>query len=105
MSGAAAPATARAWTPVCVLEDIPPDSGTAALIDGAEVAIFRVADAVYAIGNYDPASEANVLGGGLSATSAEKWLLPRLSTSIITVCSRAAVSRTRTFQCPPIWRV
>ncbi len=65
MNGAAALATARAWTPVCALEDIPPDSGTAALIDGAEVAIFRVADAVYAIGNYDPASEANVLGRGI----------------------------------------
>jgi nitrite reductase (NADH) large subunit len=50
---------------VCALEDIPPDSGVAALLDGEEVAIFRVADAVYAIGNYDPASDANVLGRGI----------------------------------------
>jgi NAD(P)H-dependent nitrite reductase small subunit len=65
VSGPAVRVAARVWTPVCALEDIAPDSGAAALIDGAEVAIFRVADAVYAIGNYDPASDANVLGRGI----------------------------------------
>jgi len=65
MSGSHALSAARLWTPVCALDDILPDSGVAALIDGAEVAIFRVADAVYAIGNYDPASGANVLGRGI----------------------------------------
>ena len=65
MSGAAAPAAARVWSAVCALDDILPDSGVAALVGGVEVAIFRVADAVYAIGNHDPASDANVLGRGI----------------------------------------
>ncbi len=59
------PAPARVWTCVCPLDDILSDSGVAALVDGVEVAIFRVADAVYAIGNHDPASGANVLGRGI----------------------------------------
>ena len=42
-----------------------PDSGVAALVDGREVAVFRVRDAVYAIGNHDPASGANVLARGI----------------------------------------
>jgi NAD(P)H-dependent nitrite reductase small subunit len=65
MSGPAAQSAVRVWTSVCALDDILPDSGVAALIEGVEVAIFRVADAVYAIGNYDPASDANVLGRGI----------------------------------------
>lgn len=42
-----------------------PECGAAALIDGREVAIFRVRDATYAIGNHDPASGANVLSRGI----------------------------------------
>jgi nitrite reductase (NADH) large subunit len=53
------------WVPVCALDDILPDSGVAALVADDEVAIFRVGDAVYAIGNYDPASGVNVLSRGI----------------------------------------
>ncbi|MDB5987480.1 MAG: nitrite reductase [Nevskia sp.] len=55
------------WTAVCALADIVPDSGVAALIDGQQIAIFRVgdSDALYAIGNHDPFSEANVLSRGI----------------------------------------
>ena len=56
---------ARLWQQVCALDDIVPESGVAALIDGRQVAIFRVRDAVYAIGNHDPASDANVLARGI----------------------------------------
>jgi NAD(P)H-dependent nitrite reductase small subunit len=58
------PITAR-WHSVCALEDILPESGAAALIDGEQVAVFRVRDAVFAIGNHDPASNANVLARGI----------------------------------------
>ena len=54
-----------AWHSVCALEDILPDSGAAALVGGEEVAVFRVRDAVFAIGNHDPASDANVLARGI----------------------------------------
>lgn len=62
----AAPASAvRRWSHVCALEDIVPEGGVGALIDAQQIAIFRVRDAVYAIGNYDPASDANVLSRGI----------------------------------------
>lgn len=59
------------WTPVCRLDDIVPDTGVAALVDGRQIAVFRVSahgeepEAVYAIDNHDPASGANVLARGL----------------------------------------
>ena len=53
------------WQQVCALDDIVPETGVAALIDDLQIAIFRVRDAVYAIGNHDPASNANVLARGI----------------------------------------
>jgi nitrite reductase (NADH) large subunit len=54
-----------AWHFACDLEEILPYSGVAALIEGRQIAVFRVADSVYALDNYDPNSEANVLARGL----------------------------------------
>lgn len=54
------------WTLVCPLDQIVPDTGVAALFDGAQVAVFRVGrEDVYAIGNVDPHSQAAVLSRGL----------------------------------------
>lgn len=54
------------WTDVCGLDRILPDSGVCALVDGAQVAVFRLADgSVHAIGNHDPCSDANVLSRGI----------------------------------------
>ena len=51
---------------VCALDDIVPNAGVAALVDGKQVAIFRLDDdAVYVIGNRDPFSGANVLSRGI----------------------------------------
>jgi NAD(P)H-dependent nitrite reductase small subunit len=58
-------AVAARWHALCELEDIQPESGAAALIDGREIAVFRVRDAVFAIGNFDPACQANVLARGI----------------------------------------
>lgn len=59
----------HSWTPVCSLEDIAPDTGVCALVDGHQIAIFRhgQTDALYAIGNFDPIGKANVLSRGLLA--------------------------------------
>ncbi len=65
MSAAVALPLAASWHAICALEDILPESGAAALVDRKEVAVFRVGDAVFAIGNYDPASDANVLSRGI----------------------------------------
>ncbi|MFL9608481.1 nitrite reductase small subunit NirD [Methylobacillus sp. Pita2] len=55
-----------AWQPVCALEDIWPDTGVCALVEGHQVAIFRMkGDVLYAIDNHDPHSGANVLSRGI----------------------------------------
>jgi nitrite reductase (NADH) large subunit len=65
------PGTPLAWTGICALDDIVPNTGVAALVGGRQVAVFRVvadvADpgSLYAIDNYDPSSGANVLSRGL----------------------------------------
>ena len=56
--------TAR-WQFVCELDELLPDSGVAALIDGHQFAIFRVGQQVYALDNFDPHSGANVLSRGI----------------------------------------
>jgi nitrite reductase (NADH) small subunit len=54
------------WVPICPYDAIYPDTGVAALVDGRQVAIFRLADgAVHAVSNFDPFSGANVLSRGI----------------------------------------
>src|SRR3954447_14931010 len=50
---------------VCRLDEIVPDTGVAALVDGEQVAVFRIDQKIYAIGNRDPFSGANVLSRGI----------------------------------------
>jgi nitrite reductase (NADH) small subunit len=59
--------TVTQWINVCSLSDIQPNTGVCALINGQQVAIFRVGydEEVYAISNYDPFSKANVLSRGI----------------------------------------
>ncbi|MCF2529479.1 nitrite reductase small subunit NirD [Yinghuangia sp. KLBMP8922] len=59
-------ASADGWTPVCRLDDLIPGRGVAALVDGAQVAVFRgLGDEVYAVGNLDPFSGAYVISRGI----------------------------------------
>lgn len=54
------------WIKVCRLDDIVPNTGVCALVGGEQVAVFRVDDgSLYAIGNHDPFSHANVLSRGI----------------------------------------
>ena len=62
-AGAAVNAASRAF--VCDLAEILPGAGVCALIEGRQIAVFRVGDAVYALSNRDPASDANVLSRGI----------------------------------------
>ena len=57
----------EAWIDVCHANEILPFTGVAALIEGEQVAIFRLAaeDQCYAVSNYDPFSKAYVLSRGL----------------------------------------
>lgn len=61
------------WTPVCRLDDIVPDTGVCALVDGEQVAVFRLGEeALYAIDNIDPNSGAAVLSRGLVGSQGER---------------------------------
>ena len=58
--------TALAWTAVCAVADILPDTGVCGRVEGRHVAVFRVgADRFFAIDNVDPRSGASVLARGL----------------------------------------
>jgi nitrite reductase (NADH) small subunit len=55
------------WIDVCHIDDLQPDSGVCALIEGCQVAIFYMPKegAVFAVNNYDPFGKANVLSRGM----------------------------------------
>jgi len=50
---------------VCRLEEIVPGTGACALVAGEQVAVFRIGEEIYAVGNRDPFSGANVLSRGI----------------------------------------
>jgi len=51
---------------VCRVEEIVPNCGVCALVNGEQVAVFRLDDGrLFAIGNRDPFSGANVLSRGI----------------------------------------
>ena len=64
------------WIKVCELNDILPFGGRCALVNDDQVAIFRVnvnnEDQLFAISNYDPFSQANVLSRGLVGSLKEQ---------------------------------
>ena len=55
------------WTKICNTDDLQPNSGICALVDGKQVAIFYMPKlgGVYAVDNWDPFGKANVLSRGL----------------------------------------
>jgi nitrite reductase (NADH) small subunit len=53
------------WVDVCPASAILPFTGVAALVEGEQVAIFRLASECCAISNYDPFSKAYVMSRGL----------------------------------------
>lgn len=64
-SAFAASASRRDWVAICPLEWIPPDAGVCALVGGEPIAVFRVGDRVFALGDRDPFTGASVLSRGI----------------------------------------
>jgi nitrite reductase (NADH) small subunit len=60
------------WVDVCPLSQLVPGRGVCALVAGVQVAIFRVDDEVFALSNYDPFSQANVLSRGIVGSRGER---------------------------------
>ena len=67
---------AASWIAVCGVEDIVPNTGVAALLNGEQVAVFRLNNGeeprVFAIGNFDPNANAGVLSRGLVGNLGER---------------------------------
>ena len=64
------------WQDICHIDAIIPNAGRCALVNGEQVAIFRVRksgnDELYAIHNHDPISKANVLSRGIIGSILER---------------------------------
>ena len=61
------------WTAVCAVDEILPNTGVCALVEGRHVAVFRVGpDRFFAIDNIDPKSGASVLSRGLVGSLGEQ---------------------------------
>jgi nitrite reductase (NADH) small subunit len=64
------------WTQVCATNDILPDTGVCALVNGRHVAVFRLGEARYfALDNVDPKSGASVLARGLLGNLGERLVV------------------------------
>lgn len=58
----------ESWESVCQFDDLIDNVGVCVLVNGKQIAIFRLSDSrkLYAIDNLDPFSHANVLSRGMS---------------------------------------
>ncbi len=64
-------------TPVCRLDQLVPERGAAAIVDGHQVAVFRIDEPdgprLLAVDHHDPCSGANVLARGIVGTAGDRW--------------------------------
>lgn len=65
-------AKATTWVDICAFADLTPGRGVCALVNGVQVAIFRVDDELFALSNFDPFSRAFVLSRGIVGSRGER---------------------------------
>jgi len=67
------------WHEVCGVEDIWPNTGVCALVEGRQIAVFRLVaggdEQLFALDNRDPWSDANVLSRGLVGNLGERLVV------------------------------
>ena len=66
------------WVDICAVEDLTPESGCAALLEGQQVALFYLPnqpEQCFAIGNFDPLGGANVLSRGIVGSSGDQLMV------------------------------
>lgn len=56
---------AEPWSAICALEAIPPEAGIGARLGSERVALFRLGDALFALEDREPGSDASVLSRGI----------------------------------------
>lgn len=61
------------WIAVCQDQDLIPGTGLCALVEGEQVAIFKMRknNQLFAVSNYDPIGDANVLARGITGSIGE----------------------------------
>jgi nitrite reductase (NADH) small subunit len=65
-TGEAAPGITAGWHRVCLVDDLEPAWGEAALVAGRQIALFRTGPAeVFAVAHEDPATGAHVMARGI----------------------------------------
>jgi nitrite reductase (NADH) small subunit len=61
--------TVRTWHVICAYDELLPERGVSALVDGRQIAVFRTFDGgLYALDNRDPFTGAYVLSRGIVGT-------------------------------------
>ena len=67
----------KIWVNVCEIDDLLPDTGVCALVNQQQVAIFRSRrlNEVFAVSNYDPVGDANVLSRGIIGSIGEELVV------------------------------
>jgi nitrite reductase (NADH) small subunit len=67
----------KEWITVCKEDDLVPGSGVCVLHNKNQVALFRESESspVYAVSNYDPFGEANVLSRAIIGSSGDKLVI------------------------------
>ncbi|MDO8732203.1 MAG: nitrite reductase small subunit NirD [Actinomycetota bacterium] len=64
------------WNRICTLIEMLPERGAACLVDGYQIALFRIeGDTVLAVGNFDPFARANVISRGIVGTQEGRWFV------------------------------
>jgi nitrite reductase (NADH) small subunit len=53
------------WHDICAIDEIIAGTGMAARLNGTQIAIFHTREGIFATGNHDPFSQANVLARGI----------------------------------------
>jgi nitrite reductase (NADH) small subunit len=64
------------WIAVCKSDQLRPNRGVCALVEGIQVALFRTGDGgLYAVDNTDPCSGTNVISRGLVGSLGDVWIV------------------------------
>jgi nitrite reductase (NADH) small subunit len=65
------------WKSICAKSDLTPNTGACALLEGEQVAIFweARADRLFAVSNYDPIGEANVISRGIIGSQGDQFVV------------------------------
>jgi nitrite reductase (NADH) small subunit len=79
------------WHDVAALATLTPDRGAAVLVDGVQIALFRLSDgSIHALDNHEPISGANVLSRGIVGDRAG---VPVVASPIYKQCYELASGR------------